>query len=261
MNTIKLYKFVDSRYGLWDLCERKIKISRLEDLNDPFELKVVRTPWPEINQIFEDLRIDFSKKYGLLCFCKDWRSQVLWAHYAENHQGLCFGFEICKDNVREVKYVEKPNYDDPHFKTLIAIRDEQVKKIFDYLNKSKSYEESELRFREIIEQVIEENRKSAESDEEGLRLMEEDLTTKSLRWSYESEYRFLTKLNQGFYDFTSYTDNAKNNIKLIEVIIGINSSLSLNAVQNALGDSFEYVKIFKSGLHDEEFEMKRTQLN
>lgn len=261
MNTIKLYKFVDSRYGLWDLCERKIKISRLEDLNDPFELRAVRTPWPEINQIFEDLRIDFSKKYGLLCFCKDWRSQVLWAHYAENHQGLCFGFEICRDNVREVEYVELPNYDDPHFKTLIAIRDKQAKKIFDYLNKSKSYEERELRFREIIEQVIEENRKSAESDKEGLRLMEEDLITKSSRWKYESEYRFLTNLNQGFYDFTSDTNDDPNNIKLIEVIIGLNSSLSPDAVQNALGEKFEYVKIFKAGLHDEKFEMKRTQEN
>ena len=261
MNTIKLYKFVNSSYGLSNLRERKIKISRLEDLNDPFELRAIRSLSCEIKQLLENERKEFSEKYGLLCFCKDWRSPVLWAHYAENHQGLCFGFEICKEFVGNVGYVEQPINADDYFEELIANSDEQKKKILDYIDKSKSYEEFKLRYREVIEQVTEENLKSVESDEKGRRLLEKILLTKFSHWSYEREYRLFPELNQDFCVFTSDTNDDQYNIKLIEVIIGLNSSLSLNAVQNALGDSFEYVKIFKSDLHDEKFEMKRTQLN
>ena len=261
MSTIKLYKFVNLRYGLWDLCERKIKISRLENLNDPFELRVIRSSLPIINQLLEYLRIEFSKKYGLLCFCEDWRSPVLWAHYSENHQGLCFGFEVFKDNVAKVKYKNKPINADSYFEDLIAICDEQIKKISDEIDKTKSPKEFELAIREVFAQVLVDNRKSIESDNEGIRLMLKDMSTKFSHWSYESEYRIFPKLNKDFYDFTSDTSDDPNNLKLTEVIVGLKSNLSVNAVQNALGDSFEYVKIFKAGLHDEKFEMKRTQLN
>ena len=261
MNTIKVYKFVNSRYGLWDLCERKIKISRLDDLNDPFELRAVRTSRPEFNQILENARTKFSKNTGLLCFCEDWFNPVLWAHYAEGHQGLCLGFEILKDNVTKVKYVEKPIIADSYFKKLIAESVELITKKSNYLSNYNSSKDFELIRREADAKIRAEIRKAAESDEEGIRLMEENLLTKYSYWSYEKEHRFITKLNQGFYDFTSYTDNATNNIKLTEVIVGLKSNLSVKAVQNALGDSFEYVKIFKAEMHDEKFEMKRTQEN
>ena len=264
METMKLYKFVNSQYGLWDLRERKIKISRLEELNDPSELRAIRSSLPDFKQALEDDRIEFSNKYGLLCFCEDWRSPVLWAHYAENHIGLCLGFEVYNDDLSEnkIKYEKEPIVDPPYFEKLIATSNEQIQRKSDYTDKSTSPEDFVIREREAIAQIEAENLKSVESDKEGICLMTKNLLTKHIDWSYEKEYRFFPILkttekinNKYFYDFTSDT----NNIKLVEVIIGLKSKISLNIVNDALGVSFEYVKIFKVGLHDEEFEMDRTQ--
>jgi hypothetical protein len=35
---MKVYKFLDSKFGLKSITERRLKISRFDDLNDPFEL-------------------------------------------------------------------------------------------------------------------------------------------------------------------------------------------------------------------------------
>ncbi len=48
-----------------------------------------------------------SKKNGLLCFSEDKYNPVQWAHYAENHKGVCLGFEIPEGLLRKVKYVSE----------------------------------------------------------------------------------------------------------------------------------------------------------
>ena len=59
-----------------------------------------------------------------------------------------------------------------------------------------------------------------------------------------------------FYDFSKNLDN----IKLTEVIIGINSNISCNEVEEALGNLVKYVKkVFKVRTHDEKFEMERDK--
>jgi hypothetical protein len=41
----------------------------------------------------------------LLCFSKNWQNPVLWGHYADNHKGICLGFDIqeCPERVEYVK--------------------------------------------------------------------------------------------------------------------------------------------------------------
>jgi hypothetical protein len=43
----------------------------------------------------------------LLCFSEDKYNPVQWAHYADNHKGVCLGFEIDEINLRKVKYVSE----------------------------------------------------------------------------------------------------------------------------------------------------------
>jgi len=43
----------------------------------------------------------------LLCFSEDKYNPVQWAHYADNHKGVCFGFEVPEKKLRKVKYVSK----------------------------------------------------------------------------------------------------------------------------------------------------------
>ena len=42
---------------------------------------------------------------GLICFSANWRSPVQWAHYTNNHKGICMGFEVPDEFLMKVNYV------------------------------------------------------------------------------------------------------------------------------------------------------------
>ena len=50
--------------------------------------------------------VKINDETGLLCFSKSWSNPVLWGHYAERHAGICMGFDVSEDHLREVIYEE-----------------------------------------------------------------------------------------------------------------------------------------------------------
>jgi hypothetical protein len=88
--------------------EQRLKISEIGSLNDPFDLLPFDLSDPAERQWIVDSRKRIGKKSGLLCFSQHWQSPVLWAHYAENHRGLCLGFDVPDDLQRSVDYVDHP---------------------------------------------------------------------------------------------------------------------------------------------------------
>jgi hypothetical protein len=102
---MRVYKFLDAKYGLKTLLQKRVKISTVDDLNDPFELEAYeiterkeRTGWRKARKILGSQR-------GLMCFSADWRDPVIWAHYSDKHKGLCLCFEIPDNSGRKVQYV------------------------------------------------------------------------------------------------------------------------------------------------------------
>jgi hypothetical protein len=91
---MRVYKFLDAKFGIKSLAEKRLKISTVEDLNDPFELlpfgMVDKTKRMALNLA----RTTWGTTHGMLCFSADWRDPVIWAHYSDKHHGLCLGFEI-----------------------------------------------------------------------------------------------------------------------------------------------------------------------
>jgi hypothetical protein len=83
-----------------------MRISRITDLNDPFELLAVdATKWDGGLEKLRAWRDKVNKYRGLLCFSKAYRDPVLWSHYAAKHKGVCLGFDIAKEvEVKEVTY-------------------------------------------------------------------------------------------------------------------------------------------------------------
>jgi hypothetical protein len=79
-----------SQREIWsqELEERRLKQSRVSDLNDPFEL----VPYDLTNLIyrktFHQTWLDVDHERGLLCFSGDWKGPVIWAHYSDKHRGL-----------------------------------------------------------------------------------------------------------------------------------------------------------------------------
>lgn len=106
---MRAYKFFKEEIGLKVLRERRLKISTIEDLNDPFELTPFDLSDRSQRRALQRARIEIGKRSGVLCFSDDWHDPVLWAHYADKHRGLCLSFEIPEDRdlLKFIKYVSR----------------------------------------------------------------------------------------------------------------------------------------------------------
>jgi len=101
------YKFLDSQFGLKSLREKRLKISVLRDLNDPFELLPYEMSDPNRRRALRETRNEFATRRGILCFSADWKDPVIWAHYSDKHRGLCLGFDIPYEKCKKVEYTPK----------------------------------------------------------------------------------------------------------------------------------------------------------
>lgn len=99
-----VYHFLNAKYGLEDIERRRLKISRLMELNDPFEFLGADLSDREFRRALRKTKANISKSKGLLCFSGSWKNPVLWGHYADKHRGLCLGFEVPDSILGKVEY-------------------------------------------------------------------------------------------------------------------------------------------------------------
>lgn len=102
--TVRLYKFYGAGRALENLKQRRLKISTIEELNDPFEFNSISFPDSSSRKIWNAARQKLSKRTGVICFCRSWSNPVIWSHYADSHKGLALGFDVAADLVVPVKY-------------------------------------------------------------------------------------------------------------------------------------------------------------
>lgn len=103
---MKVYHFLKTEYALLALRNRRLKISRLNELNDPFELVAATRTNKEQRPIWDAWRQKQIETWGIVCFSKTWRNSVLWSHYADRHRGMCLGFEVPNDVLIRMKYTK-----------------------------------------------------------------------------------------------------------------------------------------------------------
>jgi hypothetical protein len=104
-SSILLYRFLDAAAALKTIEERRFRISRLRDLNDPFEWRFgYKGIKPEVEPKFSawlDSIIEKQNKlFGLICFSDTAKEPVLWSHYADKHHGVAL----------EVDYLNNPEH-------------------------------------------------------------------------------------------------------------------------------------------------------
>lgn len=102
---MRLYHFVNREYGLANLAKRRLKIARWNDLNDPFELAGAIFADKDLRKEMRRIKDEIHAAMGMLCFSKNWKNPVQWSHYADNHRGICLGFDVHDDLLQEVDYV------------------------------------------------------------------------------------------------------------------------------------------------------------
>src|ERR1700686_4228556 len=98
---------MNAQFGLKSLREKRLKISGVADLNDPFELLPFNLANKNHRVALQKSREQIMARRGLLCFSATWRDPVMWAHYSDKHRGICLGFEIPvdKDLCKRVNYI------------------------------------------------------------------------------------------------------------------------------------------------------------
>src|ERR1035437_286438 len=209
---MRAYKFLDAHFGLKSLYERRLKQSRIQELNDPFELTPFDLTDLAVRKTFHQTRDDLDKSSGVVCFSADWRNPVIWAHYSDKHRGMCLGFDIPEmtgdpenDESGPVEYIAERIQFPPNFFAL--------------------------------------------SDSEHTAFARKALFTKFDHWQYEQEIRRFAPLQneEGGLHFLEFDEK----LRLAGVIIGQNCTLPRTAITRALGSLAGEVKISKArAAHD-----------
>ena len=110
----RLYYFTGSEFAVENIQKRHLKVSFADKVNDIFEL----TPFDFGDDATgRNLRREWTKSVakhaetqGFLCFSHSWQNPAMWGHYAENHKGVCYGFDVEPQNsdaLLKIRYVDK----------------------------------------------------------------------------------------------------------------------------------------------------------
>lgn len=86
------------------LPELRIRLSTFDKVNDPFELLGIRQGSRKGRRHFASIYKYWVNMFGFISFTDNWRSPLMWGHYAKNHTGVCLGIEIPKERVWQVDY-------------------------------------------------------------------------------------------------------------------------------------------------------------
>ena len=211
---MRVFHFVNEKFGLEDLRSRHLKIATLQELNDPFELFGINQSNETVRRAFQSMKKQLSQNRGLLCFSRNWHNPVQWSHYADCHRGVCLGFDVPDEKLGRVSYSRK---------RLVA----EIDKL---MLPHQVDAETAIKF----------------------------LFTKYAHWKYEDEVRCFVTLDErepnGLY-FAEFSEQ----LNLMQVIVGAESSISRETLRQALGNLASNVSVIKARLAFKSFMVVRQK--
>jgi hypothetical protein len=101
---MRLFHFLKKEYALQALAKRRVKVARIGEMNDRFELLCMDMPNPEERRRFAQFRRKVDERFGFVCLTRAWRNPLMWSLYAGNHTGAALEIEIDDDAAMPVKY-------------------------------------------------------------------------------------------------------------------------------------------------------------
>jgi hypothetical protein len=213
---MRAYKFLDQHFGLKNLYERRLKQSRLHDLNDPFDFLSCDLTEERFRSAITATLADLGERFGITCFSAAWRDPVIWAHYSDKHRGLCLGFELPARTSEPDKDITAP----------VTYISELVKSPSDFL---------------------------ALDDAVKVAFVRDLLFTKYKNWAYEEEIRMWNTLQNK--DGQHYFLEFDETIRLVEIIVGLTCPVTSRTLARALGRHAKEVKFTKARRAYNKFEM------
>lgn len=153
---IRLYHLSKEAHALANVRAGRLKVTRISEANDPFELMALNFRDKRVRTAVTDYRSALDSEHGLLCFSEDWTSPLLWSMYAENHRGVCLGFDVLEN------FVEKVTYKDARIKAQLddetgdpfSLSADQQKELHHTKCHEWSYEQERRRFLKLADAVL-----------------------------------------------------------------------------------------------------------
>lgn len=102
---MRVYHYLETKWALDDMRRRRLKLSKIDDMNDPYEFECVRSNHAPSQWVLDNTKRASVEQYAVLCFSRSWNNILMWSHYADRHKGICLGFEVPDDKARKVEYV------------------------------------------------------------------------------------------------------------------------------------------------------------
>lgn len=102
---IRLYHYIPACWALDNIRRHRLKLSTLEDLNDPYEWGSVFSTDPTSQSALKEAKCGDSFADGFQSFSSKPDEILMWSHYSDKHKGACLGFDIPADIPMPIKYV------------------------------------------------------------------------------------------------------------------------------------------------------------
>jgi len=145
-----LYRFLNAEYGLRAISERRLRISRINELNDEFEFIGLALKRKADRIELRRVREHVNDHTGLICMSKRWSHPLMWSHYGASYTGIALEFFTFPTRVHEVEYVAKrPTLQTFGCKTLEEVSEEHLKRLFRMKFDAWQYEEEYRFFRPL----------------------------------------------------------------------------------------------------------------
>jgi hypothetical protein len=205
-----VFHFLNAKYGLSNITQRRLKIATINDVNDPFEFRGSSMKTARQRKLVKEWREEMAERFGMLCFSRTWSNPVQWSHYADGHKGLCLGFEVGSE-MKTVSYSRcRLDYDLERLSAMANMGG------------------------------------GAEADAD--KAMREMLSTKYVHWRYEEEERLFTRLEEKDPNEGLYFHDFGPALNLVRIIVGAESKVTRADIASALGELAPQVATCKARL-------------
>ncbi len=91
---MKLFHFLPEKWALKAINDKRVKVSKYSDFNDPFELAAMTLGDKFERKVILENKKKLNEILRVLCCSGSWQSPLLWAHYGDKHKGVALELEV-----------------------------------------------------------------------------------------------------------------------------------------------------------------------
>jgi hypothetical protein len=101
---VKIFHFLPEEWALKAIKDKRLKVSKYSDFNDPFELAAMSLENKFERTVILENKRKINKVLRVLCCSGNWKSPLLWAHYGDKHKGIAVELEVPEGAAEAISY-------------------------------------------------------------------------------------------------------------------------------------------------------------